>query len=134
MVCILCSADTQVINSRPQKRLNQVWRRRKCIGCSFVFSTHEVAQYDAIWTVSNGKNGIALFSRDKLLMSIYKSCQHRDTALTDASGLVGTIISKLHQSAHSSVIDARTIVQTAEIALNRFDNAASVHYRAFHRK
>ncbi|MBC7546691.1 hypothetical protein H7171_03010 [Candidatus Saccharibacteria bacterium] len=134
MVCVLCSSETQVINSRPQKSLNQVWRRRKCLNCAFIFSTHEVAQYDSIWTVTSSKHVVAAFSRDKLLLSIYKSCQHRDTALVDAGGLVGTIISKLHQSAHSNVIDARVIVQTTEIALNRFDNAASVHYRAFHRK
>lgn len=133
MVCILCSNDTQVFNSRPQKRLNQVWRRRKCVSCDFVFSTHEVARYDAIWTVTSKKNGKAPFSRDKLFMSIYKSCQHRPTALADASGLVGTVISKLHKSAHTNTIDAKTIIQTTEIALNRFDNAASVHYHAFHR-
>ena len=41
MVCIYCGGETKVTNSRLQKRNNQVWRRRQCLECKGVFTTHE---------------------------------------------------------------------------------------------
>jgi hypothetical protein len=63
---------------------------------------------------------------------LYKSCQHRPAALKDASGLTDTIVAKLLTQAKSGVLDSRAIARTAQVALNRFDGAASVAYQAFH--
>jgi len=133
MVCIHCRAETQVINSRLQKKANQVWRRRKCGSCGAIFSSREVAQYELVWLVhSNGP--FNPFKRDKLLLSIYTSCQHRPSALADASALTETVMNKLLFTATGGVLEAPTIAQTVQVALNRFDKAASVHYQAFHHK
>ncbi|MEK7059984.1 MAG: hypothetical protein AAB971_04490 [Patescibacteria group bacterium] len=132
MVCIHCGEETQVINSRPQKRLNQVWRRRKCLSCKAIFTTEEVAQYEASWAVRGADGALQAFNRDKLLLSLYKSCEHRQTALEDARALTNTIINKLRSQAKDGVIGRSTIVQVSQVALNRFDVVASVHYQAFH--
>jgi transcriptional repressor NrdR len=133
MVCIHCGSATQVINSRPQRRSNQVWRRRQCIKCRAVFTTTETTQYDAAWVV-RGKAGTLLqpFSRDKLFLSLYESCRHRQTAEGDASALTETVMKKLSAQVVDGVIDSRTVARIAQVALNRFDKAASVHYQVFH--
>ena len=132
MVCVHCRSDTQVINSRLQKKANQVWRRRKCTTCGAIFSSREVAQYELIWLVRS-RESLQPFNRDKLLVSIYTSCQHRPSALSDARALTETVMSKLLFTATDGVIEAPAIAQTIQVALNRFDKAASVHFHAFHR-
>jgi transcriptional repressor NrdR len=133
MVCIQCGAETQVFNSRHQKRSNQVWRRRKCLKCQAVFSTTESADYGALWAVI-GKNGrLTPFSRDRLFLSLYNSLQHRHSAIKDANGLTTTVISKLTPLASNASLPSSVILSTVQLTLNRFDNVASVHYHAFHK-
>lgn len=133
MVCIHCGGETAVVNSRLQKRPNRVWRRRKCLRCGAVFSSHEVAEYRANWVVRDKSARLHPFERDKLFLSLYRSCEHRPTALADAAGLADTIIGKLRPQAENGLLDRRDVIQTAQVALNRFDAAASVHYQAFHK-
>ena len=133
MVCIHCSGDTQVTNSRHQKRTNQIWRRRQCVICKSLFTTQETADFDTAWRVRDLTGRLQPFSRDKLFLSLFVSCQHRKTALKDAGGLSATVIAKLQSIAKESIIDRRDIIQIATLALNRFDKAASTHYQAFHR-
>ena len=133
MVCPHCSSNTQVINSRLQKRANSVWRRRKCTHCSATFTSREVADLSAAWRVLHQKTGLQPFLRDKLFLSLYKSLQHRPTALTDAGDLVDTIITQLIRAIPDSPLAPATIIQAATIVLGRFDTAAEVHYQAFHK-
>jgi len=74
------------------------------------------------------------FSRDKLFMSIYKSCGHRPKAIGDASALVATIIQKLLiKKGHHQAISTKTdIIETAQSTLDRFDKAAAMSYNAYH--
>jgi transcriptional regulator NrdR family protein len=85
-----------------------------------------------VWRVRGITGSLQPFSRDKLLLSLFVSCQHRKTALEDAAGLTETIIAKLGEHAKDAVIGYRDIAQVAQVALNRFDKAASTHYQAFH--
>jgi transcriptional regulator NrdR family protein len=132
MVCIVCGGKTQVVNSRHQKRSNQVWRRRQCLNCGLVFTSEEKIDYNGAWRVSSRQGQLRPFERDKLFLSLYKSCGHRQTALTDAAGLTDTVIKKLGPEARGGVISRDAIVRTVQVALNRFDKAASTHYQAFH--
>jgi transcriptional repressor NrdR len=134
MVCVVCNGETRVINSRLQKRSNQVWRRRQCLVCNTVFTTGETVQYANVWRVKGTDDSYSLFSRDKLLISIYRSCQHRPTALADAAALTDTVISKLQPKSIDGILDAQTIVRITNVALNRFDQAASMHFEAFHKQ
>jgi transcriptional repressor NrdR len=132
MVCIHCASTTRVINSRLQKRNNHVWRRRQCLTCKLVFSTEEIAQYENIWLVMDTSGSYSPFSSNKLRMSLYRSCQHRQTALSDVAALTETIIQKLQPKFKDGRINNKTITQVSQVALNRFDRAASVHYEANH--
>jgi len=121
-----------VIHSRHQKKLNQVWRRRKCKQCGAVFSTEESVTYGGTWAVRGASGALQPFSRDKLLLSLYISCKHRKSALEDASALADTVIRKLLDKARDGTLDSQMITDTAQVALNRFDKAASTHYAAYH--
>lgn len=133
MVCTYCRQQTQVINSRLQKKLNQVWRRRKCLNCQAVFSTLEKIDLENSWVVKDKKNNISSLSRDRLFLSIYKSCQHRrQTALEDADGLTQTVIQSLLYKESSEIMVEDIIKNTTEV-LKRFDSVASTHYIAYHK-
>lgn len=131
MNCLYCSKDTHVINSRPQKRLNKVWRRRNCISCGSTFTTIESVNLNGSVSVRSPK-GLTPFLRDKIFLSIYESLKHRKTALTDATALTDTIISNLHPLMKEVVIEKAKIVEMSLSALDNFDDAAATHYRAFH--
>lgn len=131
MVCIHCQLETQVSNSRLQKKLNRVWRRRTCT-LGHVFTTLETADYASQWLVTGTSRRLQPFVRDKLFISIYQSLQHRKTALSDAGALADTIVQKLSTQIVDGVIASTTVSSVAQVALNRFDSAASSHYQAFH--
>jgi transcriptional repressor NrdR len=133
MVCVYCSGNTEVINSRMQKRNNTVWRRRKCRVCQAIFSSREETQYNAVWLIKTKDAQLSPFLRDKLFLSLYRSCQHRSSSLKDAAALAETVTANLIGRTDSGVLDSLTIKQAAQVALNRFDKAASTHYAAFHK-
>ena len=133
MVCLQCFQETQIINSRLQKRRNSVWRRRRCLQCQAVFTTHEVADYSATWRVQPLEAQLMPFNRDKLFLSLYNSLQHRPTALADAAGITDTVIKKLLTIVEAGLLQPSQIIQATTVALHRFDAVASVHYQAFHK-
>jgi transcriptional repressor NrdR len=133
MICIHCSSATQVINSRPQKRTNQVWRRRKCLKCGAVVSTIESVDFTTSLRVRNRAGKLVPLSRDKLFLSLHKSLAHRPTAIADTGALSTTIIAKITPLSGRDIIPSKTIDQAAIVALNRFDKVASTHYQAFHK-
>ncbi len=132
MQCIYCSADTQVINSRPQKRLNQVWRRRKCTECKALFTSHEAASYDDAWRIQAANGKLAPFMRDKLFLSLHKSCGHREQAVADTTALTDTIISHLRNKTNNGLLTPATIAKITLTTLQNFDKPAATHYLAFH--
>jgi transcriptional regulator NrdR family protein len=116
-----------------QKRNNTVWRRRKCRVCQAIFSSREETQYNAVWLIKTKDAQLSPFLRDKLFLSLYRSCQHRSSSLKDAAALAETVTANLIGRTDSGVLDSLTIKQAAQVALNRFDKAASTHYAAFHK-
>ncbi len=131
MVCVYCSNETYVVNSRHQKKLNQVWRRRQCRHCQAVFTTLETLSTTQALRVTKNQQ-LEPFSRDKLLFSVHDSLRHRPTALTDASALTDTILSRLYSQFDEATISPEHIIQTVYTVLSNFDAAAATHYQAFH--
>lgn len=134
MVCINCGEKTHVTNSRASRKDSSIWRRRECFSCGGLFTTSETPEYSGSWVVQSHNGVLAPFSPDHLFLSLYKSCEHRQTALHDARTLADTIIRKLGSEVQHGTLKVQSIIQTAQVALNRFDKAASVHYAAFHQR
>jgi transcriptional repressor NrdR len=131
MVCIYCAEDTKVVNSRHQKKLNRVWRRRTCLNCGATFTTSEAIDLTGTITVKHLRQ-YEPFQRDKLFMSIFNSLKHRRTALSDATGLTDTVITLLYKDMHDAVIERQLIANNIKSVLERFDKPAAIHYAAFH--
>lgn len=131
MLCIYCSGTTDVINSRHQKRINNIWRRRQCAQCMAVFTTSESTDLFKSLSVVH-KNDLRPFSRDKLFLSVYDSLKHRITATDDATSLTNTIISHLYPLIRNGGINREDIIRISAQILKRFDKAAASHYLAYH--
>jgi|SRR5688572_32409193 len=133
MVCIYCGSETRVVNSRKQRRSNNIWRRRVCTKCSAVFTTHEETDLSAVLVVqSKDRRHNQKFLRDKLFLSVYESCKHRPSALIDAAELTDTIINALAKENSGAIIPQEKIVHATEKILKRFDATAAVFYHAYH--
>jgi transcriptional regulator NrdR family protein len=137
MVCIYCGSATQVINSRAQKRLNQVWRRRQCVVCGSVMTTHEATDLGATLRVAKNRDGkrapaLQPFDRDHLFVSIYESCRHRPEAITDAAALVQTVLAELRPKIQEGTVTRETLVEATKQVLERFDAVAATMYQAYH--
>lgn len=132
MLCTYCQQKTQVINSRNQKNRNNVWRRRQCIACKKVVTTIEYLDHEKSWVVQYTAKNSQPFMRDKLFISIYKSIQHRPSALQDALGLTATVMAAIKKSLHEGSIDRSALASQVYTTLHHFDKPAAVHYAAFH--
>lgn len=133
MVCPHCATTTDVVNSRRQRRANGVWRRRKCSGCGTVFTTLEYTDLASILRVARSASELEPFSRDRLFISVFESCRHRSSAATDATGLTQQIISRLLAAQpQPGLIERNSIITATLDVLKTFDNAAAIHYEAYH--
>jgi transcriptional regulator NrdR family protein len=131
MVCIYCASDTQIINSRHQKRRNHVWRRRKCVACKAIFTTTEQIELQQSLSIrSNGR--LSPFLRERLLISIYDSLKHRPTASSDAAALTETILNQLQPLIMEAALNRNDLVVITSETLQRFDTAAATYYSAYH--
>ena len=52
MVCPYCRTKTRVVNSRPQRRRYQVWRRRQCPDCRATTTSYERLAPESVVSVS----------------------------------------------------------------------------------
>lgn len=132
MVCIYCGHATHVTNSRHQRQVNNIWRRRRCDGCGATFTTHEKPDLkNSLMVQLQNSSRIQPFVRDKLFLSIHASCSHRPAAPEEAAELTKTIIAKLGQPA-DAIIHASAIATITASVLERFDPVAATVYRAYH--
>lgn len=84
--------------------------------------------------VRNAATGkLTPFQRDKLYLSLYEACRHRKTAISDATHLTDTVLSRLLcLKEPSGILEREDILQATSTALEHFDQAAHTYYCAFH--
>lgn len=128
-----CGGGTQVINSRPQKRTNTVWRRRRCVACNSLITTEEAPRYETALMIEMPSGSLEPFMRDILLISVYKSLAHRKSAAADATALTKTLLGSLQRDAgKAAILTKPELISLVAACLDRFDSAAGSHYRAYH--
>jgi transcriptional repressor NrdR len=129
MVCIYCGGDTKVTNSRLQKRNNQVWRRRQCLACQAVFTTHESVELESALSVEqNGQN--QPFLPDLLLKELMLDLSHRKDVHTASREVLGTIVRQLLALPQKPLYKPADIAQVTSEVLKRFDRRAYLRYLA----
>ena len=134
MVCLYCRNDTRVVNSRSQKRINKVWRRRQCQSCGAIFTTIEQNAYEGSLMFKDRESHITPFKRDELFISIYDACRHRPQAVSDATAITDTVLGKLQKqkATINAVIERSVLLTIVSETLGQLDNAAQVQYHAYH--
>lgn len=131
MVCEYCGSQTSVVNSRRQKRSNQIWRRRRCQGCGAVFTSHEAFYLPTAFSVNTGGR-VAPFEPDKLFGEILLSLQTRTDVYMVARELSATITRNLLKNAPDGLILSQDISRQVAATLKRFDRPAYLRYLAEH--
>lgn len=131
MVCPYCGNDTNVTNSRLQKRSNQVWRRRQCSTCRAVFTTLEAVDLPSTLIVDSGGRSEP-FLPDKLYTEVLLALQDRKDAYTAAREITNTVIKELLKLPERPAFAAKQISHTAAKVLKRFDRRAYLRYAAEH--
>jgi transcriptional repressor NrdR len=133
MECYICESNTKVVNSRSQSRLNQVWRRRVCTNCEYIFTTIERINLEASMMVKLTNNSVVPFIREKLIISINNSLAHREEHILEAVSLTNTILSKLQAKYKTPLVSSNEIKEEVKEVLNNFDKVALTFYDAYHK-
>jgi transcriptional repressor NrdR len=131
MVCVYCGNETRVVNSRLQKRNNQVWRRRQCEACKAVFTTHEAIDASSTLLVDS-RGSQAPFLADRLFIDIFETIKHRNDSYGAARELSSTVIQKLLKQPEKPLFSTGTISKTTAEVLKRFDKRAYLRYLSDH--
>ena len=130
MVCIYCGGETDVTNSRHQKRSNQVWRRRRCKGCGAVFTSHEAIDLSCALVVDSGRS--TPFISDMLFTEVLLALQDRKDCYLAAREVTSTVIRELLKLPNKPRIDPKQISQATSRVLKRLDKRAYLRYMAEH--
>lgn len=133
MNCPYClHKGTQVYNSRPTKKLNQTWRRRRCQECKREFTTFEQINLSSVLKIKrNGKS--SPYRNEKLLLSLQKACDHRSDQEIAAAYLLQIIEQILIAKSveKRQTIEPMEIIDTVQGVLKRFDKVAWIKYRSY---
>ena len=131
MVCIYCGGKTRVANSRWQKRSNQVWRRRQCLACQSVFTTHEQIELESALLVDKSGRTQA-FLPDLLLKDLMLALKHRSDVYTSSGEVMATIIRQLLSLPQKPVYKSYDISKITAEVLKKFDKQSYLRYVAEH--
>ena len=131
MVCIYCGGKTKVTNSRYQRRSNQVWRRRQCLACGALFTTHEALELESALSV-NRHGRLEAFRPDLLLEELHRAMHNQKDAHTASKEVLATIVRKLLDLPQKPVFVPTDISKAAAEIIKRFDKSAYLRYVADH--
>jgi transcriptional repressor NrdR len=131
MQCVYCGHETKVTNSRQQKRNNQVWRRRKCVVCKAVFTTHEAVDLPSALLVQSGTSAKP-FLPDLLFTEVLLALQDRKNCYIDAREATNTVINQLLKMPGKPLFTPQQISQAASRVLGRLDKRAQLRFIAEH--
>ena len=131
MVCLYCGNETAVVNSRHQKRNNQVWRRRKCEVCKAVFTTHEATDLSNSLIVDSRVQEKPFLS-DLLFTEVLLALQDRKDCYLAAREVTSTVIQQLLKLPSLPQIKSTQISQAAAKVLKRLDKRAWLRYISEH--
>lgn len=133
MVCIYCGCkDMKVVNSRSKAKESLVWRRRLCASCDALVTTYESVDLETALMVKKRSGALESFQRDKLLISVARSIDHRQNTSQSASYLTRNIIQKILNSRPlPKIIETKYISHMTSLVLKRYDAASSVRYLSY---
>ena len=131
MTCIYCGGKTGVTNSRPQKRSNHVWRRRQCLRCKAVFTTHEAIDLGSALLVSRNKTPEPFYEH-LLYAEVLLALKGYKDRYSAAREITSTIIKELLKLPQEPIYTPKQISLAAGVVLSRLNKQAYLRYVAEH--
>lgn len=105
MKCPFCDSDQLIVtNSRPTNGEMEIWRRRKCLHCGGLLTTHEKIDLSYIVVIKRSGKRVK-YNRAKLFSSIYQAVS--GTKKMDR-GTAGDISEKLLQNVEKNILSLKT--------------------------
>lgn len=104
MKCPFCDSDQLIVtNSRPTNNEMEIWRRRKCLHCGGLLTTHEKIDLSYIVVIKRSGKRVK-YNRAKLFSSIYQAVSA--TKKMDR-GTAGDISEKLMQEIEKNILSLK---------------------------
>ena len=104
MKCPFCDSDQLIVtNSRPTNSEMEIWRRRKCLHCGGLLTTHEKIDLSYIVVIKRSGKRVK-YNRAKLFSSIYQAVSA--TKKMDR-GTAGDISEKLMQQIEKNILSLK---------------------------
>ena len=133
MRCPNCNAeDTKVVDSRPFEDGTCIRRRRVCPVCKNKFFTFETAESTPLMVVKKDKSR-QVFSRDKLMNGILKSCHKRPVSSAQIENLVRDVENTI-KSMGKKEIPSYEIGRLVMERLKDIDDIAYVRFASIYRE
>lgn len=125
MKCPFCDSDQLIVtNSRPTKGEMVIWRRRKCLHCGGLLTTHEKIDLSYIVVIKRSGKRVK-FNRAKLYSGIYQAVSA--TKKIDR-GTAGDISEKLTQLIEKEIVGLRVKELSSEEIFNISTNVLKNDY------
>jgi len=111
MKCPFCDSDQLIVtNSRPTNNEMEIWRRRKCLRCGGLLTTHEKIDLSYIVVIKRSGKRVK-YNRAKLYSSIYQAISA--TKKMDR-GTAGDLSEKVLQDIEKSILSLKSKELTSE--------------------
>jgi transcriptional repressor NrdR len=133
MKCSQCtSEDSKVIESRDVADGKAIRRRRECTACQYRFTTYERLERPQLIVIKN--NGAReLFSREKLLVGLYRACEKTSVTSVELEQLVDRLEDKLYAGGENEIASS-TIGQYVMDELAELNEVAYVRFASVYRR
>lgn len=103
MRCPFCkSVNVSVVDSRSRGDGTSIWRRRECLSCEKRFSSKERIDFSE-FSVKKRNGDKEPFSREKILMSIFKSLGKRPLDEEKLETAVDEITQEIHRNGKTDI-------------------------------
>jgi len=132
--CPYCGyPESKVIDTRPTDEGERIRRRRECLSCEKRFTSYEIVETVPVIVIK--KDGSReIFSREKLLRAMLKSCEKRPVTLPAlemaASEIENALLNRMEKEVPSSEVGELCMDKLKEIDQVAYVRFASV-YRQF---
>ena len=133
MKCPFCGyGESKVIDTRPTDEGEKIRRRRECLKCEKRFTSYEVVETTPLMVIiKDGSREV--FSRDKLLTGMIKSCEKRPVALSVLEEAVSDIETTL-QNRMEREVPSPLIGELCMEKLKGIDQVAYVRFASVYRQ
>jgi transcriptional repressor NrdR len=133
MKCGKCQeTETKVIESRDVAEGEAIRRRRECMKCQYRFTTYERLERPQLIVIKNDGTR-ELFSREKLLVGLYRACEKTPVTGMQLERLVADLEHELYDCGEAEVPSSK-VGQLVMDHLAKLNEVAYVRFASVYRR